>query len=90
VKIKINKEVKRSARQEWHRRFLWLPKRMNLDGQGHHFVWLETVEARYSKRMKKWCYRDPSNDYSNVVSFDVPNHETRQGLVFDKPESAVG
>ena len=88
MKIKISKEIKRSARQEWHRRFMWLPRKVNLDGQGQHVVWLETVEARYSRTLKRWVYRDPSNDYSNVVSFDKIDAADRN--IVNRLESAAG
>jgi hypothetical protein len=89
VKIKVSKEIKRSARQEWHRRFMWLPRKVNLDGQGQHVVWLETVEARYSKTLKRWVFRDPANDYSNVVSFDLPDNDARQAVPSKRKESVA-
>ncbi len=88
MKIKVSKETKRSARQEWHRRFVWFPKKVNLAGEGAHFVWLETIEARYSRTMKKWVYRDPANDYSNVVAFDLSKNDARGATPRPLKESA--
>lgn len=90
MRIKVSKEIKRTARQEWHRSFTWFPKKINLDGQGQHVVWLEVVEARYSKTLKRWVYRDPANDYSNVVSFDQPEMLTRQPGALARKESVAG
>jgi hypothetical protein len=70
VNIDDENTRKPTSKQHWRGRFFWFPKWISIEGPGQRFVWLKTVEGRYSNSRKKWVWRYPPNDYSNVITFE--------------------
>ena len=56
--------VQAKRRSVWHRWFAWYPVIVSVEEESDHWVWLETLErkwslGRYADRKGHWRYRHP-------------------------------
>ena len=52
-------ESKQSRIRHWHPRLVILPRKLKVEGVGREWVFLRTLEARWSQSRRRWQWRLP-------------------------------
>lgn len=54
---------RRERQRRWHRRRMWLPRVLELEGRGRALVWLTSIYVRRSSSLGKWLYLIPGDPW---------------------------